>query len=458
MEFESLRREIRKTCVPQEYLYIARELDDVEVRGRLYKDFSKIPGTFLELMKIACKVRGHVPQIEFTDDVNMQFVELIKNDKVKRISYDQASDRIEMVKSVVDFFEVFDKILDAVKGFSILENLSMLVSDSLKMEKLDDIIFMFLTALTVGYGFGFTRAAFFRRESGFFVGSMAIGPFDEGEAKNFWEEFRYDHYDLEELVKHLRKEFPRSRLQRYVSSVRFYVSSEEGVFFDRNGLKIVPIESIPKSVKEKLFIDGEIVVLPLNVREKSLGFFVADNKFTKRVFSSRSLRILAQFHSQMALIVENLLLKEDLRKLSYSDALTGVGNRRIIENVKSVGDVLIMIDLDDFKKVNDTRGHEAGDKLLKRFATLARKSLRSEDIVLRYGGDEFVLILKGASLSEAERVVKRLQKSAQEISLRFSAGVAKVRNSIEEAMKIADKLMYKAKKTKKGFLKEEETN
>jgi diguanylate cyclase (GGDEF)-like protein/PAS domain S-box-containing protein len=132
------------------------------------------------------------------------------------------------------------------------------------------------------------------------------------------------------------------------------------------------------------------------------------------------------FAEQVGLSVANLRLREALRDQSIRDPLTGLFNRRYLEEMltrevrravrseQSLG--LLMLDLDHFKKFNDTYGHDAGDTVLRETASFLTRSVRSEDVVCRFGGEEFVVILPLASLkvthARAERIRSRLRELA----------------------------------------------
>jgi two-component system cell cycle response regulator len=160
-----------------------------------------------------------------------------------------------------------------------------------------------------------------------------------------------------------------------------------------------------------------------------------------------------------------------LRKLyesSTRDALTGAYNRRHFEDrlraeiafaVRHATDcALILLDIDHFKKVNDTYGHQAGDEVLRHLGTLANRTLRTEDVFARFGGEEFAIILRGASTRGAGRLAERLREAlmsthasydGQEIPCTLSAGCAAlsccVSPSPDEVVAVADRRMYAAK-------------
>jgi diguanylate cyclase (GGDEF)-like protein len=109
-----------------------------------------------------------------------------------------------------------------------------------------------------------------------------------------------------------------------------------------------------------------------------------------------------------------------------------------------------MVDIDDFKQVNDRHGHERGDRLLVEFVRAARLRLRGTDHVIRMGGDEFALILKGATLAAARRVVEEVfaswRESSPDLEPSASYGLIEARAApLERLLAEADRAMYQAK-------------
>lgn len=153
--------------------------------------------------------------------------------------------------------------------------------------------------------------------------------------------------------------------------------------------------------------------------------------------------------------------------LARTDPLTGLPNRRAFEEAAArelaraarlgSGVALAVIDLDDFKLVNDRRGHEAGDEVLCRFAATARRVLRSIDITARTGGDEFSVLLPEVDAASAVQVLGRLQESltAHEAgAVRCSIGVAHVTGgTLSDALRSADTALYQAKAEAKGSIR-----
>jgi diguanylate cyclase len=157
---------------------------------------------------------------------------------------------------------------------------------------------------------------------------------------------------------------------------------------------------------------------------------------------------------------------QKLSDLVMRDDLTGIYNRRYIMDVLTrqkaladrgnVGFTLCYCDLDHFKRINDRFGHQRGDDVLREFAGLAERVVRSVDYVARFGGEEFLLVLIGADAHEAERVVARLAERTRRLAvhphypdhrLTVSVGIAEFRpgESVEDVIQRADRALYRAK-------------
>jgi diguanylate cyclase (GGDEF)-like protein/PAS domain S-box-containing protein len=165
-------------------------------------------------------------------------------------------------------------------------------------------------------------------------------------------------------------------------------------------------------------------------------------------------------------ITERKRLEHSLQSLATTDPLTGVANRRhFLEMTKheiargrrtGQAPAILMIDLDNFKTINDTRGHAAGDRLLVEFAADCTQQLRESDLFGRLGGEEFGVLLPETGLQEAIRIAERLRKTlfasarAGQPACTASFGVSRatlLENSIEAAIHRADLGLYQAKRT-----------
>jgi diguanylate cyclase (GGDEF)-like protein len=151
-------------------------------------------------------------------------------------------------------------------------------------------------------------------------------------------------------------------------------------------------------------------------------------------------------------------------KISEHDSLTGILNRRAflktaeyllsLNERKHIPLVFVFADLDNFKEVNDQFGHDMGDKVLRQFADMAQSRFRKSDIIARYGGDEFVIILTNTSLEDAESVLQKFQSNFRDwaknngLQVGSSFGLGKApegRNNIGDILRQVDSALYDAK-------------
>jgi len=183
-------------------------------------------------------------------------------------------------------------------------------------------------------------------------------------------------------------------------------------------------------------------------------------------FTRSDIRLLTPFTSGLALLIDNQQKTKQLRERATRDELTGFFNRRMMDEMvprelqraaRYHRDVsLAMLDLDGFKAVNDNLGHNEGDRLLRVFAGCIRKIVRASDLVYRYGGDEFLLLMPETTREQADEVLKHLDGAiCPELTrVTFSAGIASYVSdaSAEDLVKLADDRMYQSKRLGKGHI------
>ncbi len=175
------------------------------------------------------------------------------------------------------------------------------------------------------------------------------------------------------------------------------------------------------------------------------------------------------FAGQVGLSIANIRLREALRTQSIRDALTGLYNRRNLEEMlerearravraeQSLG--ILILDLDHFKGFNDTYGHDAGDTVLRETGSFLAKSVRAEDVVCRFGGEEFVIILPTADLEASRARAERIRSKLRDLTvlhqgqslgrITISIGVSALPlhgTSPKELLEAADAALYRAKR------------
>jgi diguanylate cyclase (GGDEF)-like protein len=206
---------------------------------------------------------------------------------------------------------------------------------------------------------------------------------------------------------------------------------------------------------------GPYCLLPLVSRGTVRGILYADRPANETIAETQ-LQALFDFGAQAAMVIENARLFHETQALASTDALTGLLNRRaLLEQLEReifnaeryvTGLALMLIDLDDLKKINDTAGHAAGDDALRRVGSALKSGARKGDIVARYAGDEFVIVIMQADHRAAETAAERVLRAVHGHDLRCSAGVAVFPIdgvSVDTLIEAADRALYKAKQNGK---------
>lgn len=225
-------------------------------------------------------------------------------------------------------------------------------------------------------------------------------------------------------------------------------------------------EPLPPKSARKGFVPRSAIVAPLyNGSEVNGALSLIASR--PSAFSESDLRLLASFAATASAALNNVMLHSELQRLAVTDTLTGLlyrralfdlGQREIERSWRSNHPIsAIMLDIDNFKSFNDTYGHAAGDRVLQVVAERCKRSVRTIDILGRYGGDEFAILLPDTDLYGASEVAERILRSIQGIDLELegkllavsvSMGVARVlqaSGSLSTLLDRADSAMYAAK-------------
>ena len=176
---------------------------------------------------------------------------------------------------------------------------------------------------------------------------------------------------------------------------------------------------------------GSFLAVPLRAKGRVVGV-MSLNRPEVSAFEKQEIRIAEAIAAQAGLAIQNARLYAQMLELSYTDALTGIPNRRQLyqrleqEWTRSLrfGDDLsvLMIDLDHFKRINDTHGHGAGDTILRAVALVLKRNVRKVDTVARFGGEEFCVVLPRVSQPEAMEIAEKLRRSVSQAPLELAPG------------------------------------
>lgn len=219
---------------------------------------------------------------------------------------------------------------------------------------------------------------------------------------------------------------------------------------------------VPDNVRQYLQA-GSAMGTPLLVGGVTAGILTAGSRIVRH-FGSDDLAVLQRLASQASVALENSRLHAQMQALSLTDPLTGLPNRRRlhIHLDKEVAAarrgralVVVVFDLDDFKVVNDTKGHLAGDDILRAFAQILDEENRSMNLVARYGGDEFISVLSDAHLEDARSYLKRVTQRVTTdpilaaAAITVSVGLAEFdrasMRTMDDVISVADSDMYRMK-------------
>ncbi|MDH5516866.1 MAG: diguanylate cyclase [Gammaproteobacteria bacterium] len=255
-----------------------------------------------------------------------------------------------------------------------------------------------------------------------------------------------------------------------------------GEFLALSFIIMRPVSIISKSLDDQVHDDGQIIgKIPITSKDEFGDLASRFNNLSENLNSAnRELKSRVDY-ADAQLVKNNIILKKqaqelqvmnkEFKKLSITDPLTSLFNRRYFEEAlesemkmsvrHKETNSLIMVDIDHFKSVNDTFGHEAGDIVIKEVSALMTKMLRSTDVVCRIGGEEFVSLCKRADKQSALELAEKLRKAVEqhrmnidgtELSITISIGVVTLSPDNREThaaniCRYADIALYESKNT-----------
>ncbi|MFD3155806.1 diguanylate cyclase [Haloimpatiens sp. FM7330] len=224
--------------------------------------------------------------------------------------------------------------------------------------------------------------------------------------------------------------------------------------------------------KDEIFKNiHSIIGVPINIYMKNRGFILMEHELYN-FFDFDQIKFISSISNQIAIALENNLLYQKVRESSLKDSLLGIYNRRyfyevVNEKICNIrqGDsfAIVMIDIDDFKKINDTYGHLFGDKVLIKIVDIITNNIGENNIVARYGGEELLVYIDNYKSKSC--VCDKLNDIRHQIScnpIKYNGYSQKVTASfgisycpyngtnLEKLIGVADKMLYKAKQTGKN--------
>jgi diguanylate cyclase (GGDEF)-like protein len=317
----------------------------------------------------------------------------------------------------------------ALRGaISLLHRIANLVRESTEIEPTGYAV---LTGVTAGVGLGMNRAMlFFSDETRDGLrGAGAVGPADREEADRVWRAIEAEAPDLETLyAAGLHQRDNPGRLDRLVRDVRVPLGGDSPIALAFG--RAEPVFGEGTDDLGGLLHLQTALAAPMRGRDALRGVLYADSPFTGRRPDPVVRQIFALVADHAGRAIENAWRFERVAREARTDALTGLAHHgamweALAAAVASAAHLDIpfgvaMVDLDDFKKANDTLGHLAGDALLAGVAERLRAEVRSEARIYRYGGEEFAVLVEGGDLEAMAAIGERLRSAVA--SRPFSVG------------------------------------
>lgn len=216
-----------------------------------------------------------------------------------------------------------------------------------------------------------------------------------------------------------------------------------------------------------------LTALPLISTQKTMGMlFLSSSDRSSEILDFDVAALLSLVGNHVSLIIDKIRLFQETERLSITDSLTGLYNRRhfykhlALETARSrryqSAFSLILFDIDNFKTINDTYGHQVGDEVLQKLSDILRHICRETDIIVRYGGEEFIIILPNTSEEETVSLAGRIKNTVEEtvfesnsekISFTLSGGIASYpinASTAKALLNAADTALYEAKSSGKN--------
>lgn len=340
--------------------------------------------------------------------------------------------------------------------------------------RLEEITYIILTGLTAHEGLGFNRAVVFVVDESDekLKGYMGIGPMDSQEAAEIWQHIKDEKKDLYDLIddyNRIKLTKKKPKFMEFVQSMSFPLKPEDAlihqIFKDKDVVhfqkKTMP--QFEEAALIKALNLEDCLIAPIWMKDQPTGLVIVDNNITKKEITAEDVKIFAMFLAQAVAAWENSQSFENTLTKSHTDSLTSLWNYGYFQytldeeltkaQTEKLPLSLMMIDIDNFKHFNDSYGHLQGDSALRHISGILKENCRKIDIVCRYGGEEFAIILPANSKQEAQALGERILKAiaAKEIlnnHFTVSIGIASFPQDClnkETLIQKADQALYKAK-------------
>lgn len=350
--------------------------------------------------------------------------------------------------------------------------------------ELPHILYIILTGVTSHSGLGYNRAILFlyNAQKNRLECQMAIGPKSGEDANKIWEYIDKENKKLDDLIQaeKVNETYTESALFHELKELVFPLDNQNFLLTQAYH-RTTPWHLTPEEIEQyredpllKAFHTHELIIMPLKSKDVVNGLIVADNIYTKKPIAENDVRFFTMLANQAGLAIENSRLYEVVVQQSQTDSLTGLWNhgyfqKTLLMELQKAKRFqqhlsLVFLDIDNFKQLNDTCGHQHGDFILKEITKILKESARTQDYICRYGGEEFALILTNTHRQQSFEIAERFRRKIEQNEFPSPSGVGTLHLTVsiglasfpanadnkDELLALADKAMYTAKTSGKN--------
>ncbi len=377
-------------------------------------------------------------------------------------------------KEVTERVHLRHNLQERNERLSILYDIAKTLFSTLNLE---EVLFLILTGITNPKMEGFNRAALFKldktSQGRIFTGIMGVGKKSGNEAHKLWKKLLKNprYFDNFSLAYNNFIENQNPTFNSFVQGLGFFQkdlkknSRLRGITHFKVGGK----RNKPPKILLDFFNIKEFVLVPIYVEKELFGIIYVDNYKSKKEFDKSDIEFLELSTNLASMAIQLSKKYEETYESTIRDSLTKLFNHRRFYSIlkeqiafakESKGKLsIVMLDLDYFKKYNDTFGHIEGDQVLRDVSSIILSKVRNIDFAARYGGEEFALILPNINKDEARNIAERIREAVQEHEFKKSKEITWGRVTISggiatypgdskkfiDLVKIADEMLYKAK-------------
>ena len=307
------------------------------------------------------------------------------------------------------------------KQLNVIREISLAMQQTRDLNKILHII---ITSVTAGHGLGYNRALLFLfdKNKDQLSGIMGIGPLDAQEGIDKWRKIAEQKYRLIDLLENADGKQLDPQLNEIVRHLTIDLDTDhilkEVLVTGKH--RIIDSKKVHDHIHQlliNLFNIDEFLIIPMIYQSTKVGLLILDNPVSKKSITEQEVDNVIPLASLAAAAIQQAQLYQEIEEMTLMDGLTSLHNQRALQNtlqkhfkkVEIDPLAMIMLDIDLFKKYNDTNGHLLGNEVLELLAQVIKDSIRESDLAFRFGGEEFTVLLFNTSIQDVGMIAERIR-------------------------------------------------